>query len=329
MPRRRRKSGFSAFLDNFSPTKLLLHPASLFLLLNIFLAMTAVYFWNRYQDRIVDPASTVLTAEKIEINTPPAWTKTDLRAAILGPTDVPKSLLDPGLISDAVATCQSVGWIEEVRRMEKTREGLKVDLVYREPIALVELGGQTVPGWKDKPRLVPVDRKGVIMPESLVMGSNVQPKIFIFHSDETQQHAPQYLRHINRWTEWPDSRVRDAAAISELLVARWQAFGLSRIISWRLISDADNATIPYELWTDEGENAATVVWGNAPGSELNGEASWDQKVAALIGYVEKSGPLDKLGGRVIDLRSGQAIEVGRSAALGYRRSIESDGFQVR
>lgn len=321
MPRRR-KSGLSAFLDNFSPTTLLLHPASLFLLLNVFLAMTAVYFWNRYQDKIVDPASTVLTAERIQINTPPVWAKTDLRAAILDSTGESKSLLDPGLISDAVAACQSVGWIEKIHRMEKTREGLTVDLVYREPIALVELGGKTVPGWKDKPRLVPVDRKGVIMPDSLVMQPAVQPKIFIFHSDETRQQAPQYLRHINRWTEWPDSRVRDAAAISEVLVANWRAFGLSRIISWRLISDADNATIPFELWTDEGENAATVVWGNAPGSELNGEASWDHKVAALIAYVEKSGPLDELSGRVIDLRSGQAVEVGRAAGLGYRKAFE-------
>lgn len=321
MARRRKKTGLAAFLDNFSPTKLLLHPATMFLLLNAFLAMTAVYFWNRYQHKIVDPATTQLTVEKIQINTPPAWTKTDLRAAIIGSTEEPKSLLDPGLISDAVATCQSVGWIEEVRRMEKTRDGLKVDLIYRQPIALVELVGGTVPGWKGQSRLVPVDRKGFILPDSLAMNSNAQPKIYIYHTDETKRQAPQHLQQLHRWTQWPDARVRDAAAISEVLINNWQAFGLSRII-YRQLFNAQDPTIPFELWTDEGENAATVIWGNAPGSELNGEASWDQKVAALVGYVEKNGPLDKLAGRQIDLRSGQAIEGGRSAGLDYRRDLD-------
>ena len=264
----------------------------------------------------------MLTADKIEINTPPAWTKTDLKEAILGSTGEPKSLLDPELISEAVATCKSVGWIEQVRHMEKTRDGLKVDLVYRQPIALVELHGKTVPGWKEKAKLVPIDRKGVIMPESLVMKANLQPKIFIFHSDESQRRAPQHLRHIYRWTQWPDLRVRDAAAISEVLIPDWQAFGLSRIISWRMFSDSENASIPYELWTDEGENAATIVWGNAPGTELEGEASWEQKITALRGYVEQNGPLNKLSETVIDLRNGQAVEVGRASELGYRRTFE-------
>ena len=130
------------------------------------------------------------------------------------------------------------------------------------------------------------------------------------------------MRHIHRWTQWPDARVKDAAAISEVLVADWQAYGLSRIISWRVFADAQNDTIPFELWTDEGENAATVVWGNAPGSETDGEAHWEQKVAALQAYVQQKGPLNKLSETIVDLRSGQAVEVGRANGLGYRRSFE-------
>ena len=318
---RRKRSGFAAFLEEFSPVSLFFHPATLFLVFNLLLAVAAVQLWSRYQHRIVDFQSVALTAEKIHINAPPAWAKTNLKRAILGSTETPKSLLDPALVPDAVATFQSVGWIEEIRQMEKTREGLSVDLVYRHPIALVELHSKTVPGWNKSPRLIPVDRRGVIMPESLAM-QTAQPKIFLYHSDASQRRAPQHLKHIHRWTPWPDARVQDAAAIGEKLIGNWQSFGLSRIISWRLFSDADNATIPFELWTDEGENAATIVWGNAPGSELEGEAAWQQKLAALESYVQQHGALNKLPERIIDLRSGQAIVVGRASGLGYKRSFE-------
>ena len=321
MARRKRRSGFAALLEDFSPTKILFHPATLFLVFNLLLALTAVQLWNRYQHRIVNPDALALTAENIHINTPPPWAKTNLKLAILESSDQPKSLLDPDLVPDAVTTFQSVGWIEEIRQMEKTRDGLNVDLIYRQPIALVELGAKTVPGWNKRSQLIPVDRQGVIMPESLAI-QGTQPKIFLYHSDETQRRAPQYLRHIHRWTPWPDTRVRDAAAIGEKLAADWQTYGLSRIVSWRLFSDADNATIPFELWTDEGENAATIVWGNAPGRELAGEASWEQKISALQAYVQQHGTLDKLGERIVDLRSGQAVVVGRASGLGYRRSFE-------
>ncbi len=322
MARRRKQSGLSRLLGDISPTGLLLHPATLFIAFNVALAVTAIYTWDRYQDKIVDPKLSVLSAEKIEVNTPPAWTKTNIKEAILTSTGESKSLLDPTLIADAVATCQSIGWIEEVQRMEKTRDGLKVDLRYREPIAVVELDSKTVPGWNQKPKLVPVDRTGVIMPESLALNGSAQPKIFIHHWDASQNRAPQHLRHIYRWTAWPDPRVKGAAAISEILFRDWQAFGLSRIISFRQIKDANDGTIPFELWTDQGENAATVVWGNPPGSELENEAPFEQKVAALQAYVQKHGPLNKLSERVIDLRSGQAIQVGRASGLGYRRSFE-------
>ena len=320
---RRRQSGRAAFLDNFSTTGLLFHPGTLFVLFNVAMAVTAIWCWDKYQHKIVDPQLTMLTAQRIQINEQPAWTKTNLKEAILNSTENPKSLLDPWLLPDVAATCQSIGWIEQIREMKKTREGLKVDLVYREPIAVVELHQKTVPGWEHEPKLVPVDRTGVIMPEKLAV-QGTQPSIFIYHSDETQKRAPQHLRHIYQWTQWPDARVTEAAAISEVLIRDWHATGLSRIISWRMFNDANDRAIPFELWTDEGENAATVIWGNSPGTELQNEANWNQKLAALQGYIQQHGSLDELSERIIDLRSGQAIEVGKGSAIGHRR-----GFEVR
>ena len=302
---------------------LLFHPATLFVLFNIGLAATAMYCWNRYQDKILDPGSTLLSAERIEVNDPPVWAKTNLKEAILTSTGEPKSLLDPELIADTVATCQSIGWIEQIRAMEKTRDGLKVELIYREPVAAVELKRENVAGWDKDASLIPVDRNGVIMPESLAMHGPLQPKIYIFHSDEDRNGPPRHLRNIYQWTAWPDERVKDAAAISGVLANDWQSLGLSRVISYRMLRESSDQTIPYELWTEKGANNAIVVWGNAPGAELETEANWINKLAALQAYVQKNGPLNKLSERVIDLRSGQAIQVGKASALGYRRGFET------
>ena len=114
---RRKKTGLSAILGDISPTALLLHPATLFVAFNVALAVTAIWCWDRYQDKITGPHATLLSEDRIEINSPPAWTKTNIKEAILTSTGQPKSLLDPSLISDAVATCQTIGWIEQVQHL--------------------------------------------------------------------------------------------------------------------------------------------------------------------------------------------------------------------
>lgn len=314
---RRKKTGFAAFLENFSITELLFHPGTLFVLCNIVMAMTAVWCWERYHDKIVDPEFTILTAQRIEINEQPAWAKTNLKEAILNSTEQPKSLLDPSLISDAVATCQTIGWIEKIQEMKKTRDGLKANFVYREPIAIVELRDETVPNWKQPAKLVPIDRTGTIMPDNLAV-QGIQPSIFINHSDESLKRAPQHIGQLYQWTQWPDTRVTEAAAIIDILRTDLQAIGFSRVISRQLFDDVEDRTTPFELWTDKWENAATVLWGSSPGNELPNEAQWNQKLAALQNYIAQHGRLDSMTPRIIDVRSGNAIVVGAGAAVGSR-----------
>lgn len=321
MARRKKKTGFQAFIDNISFSGLLLHPATLFVGLNVFIAATAMYCWDKYQDKIVDQDALVLTADKIVINTPPVWTKTNLKEAILESSGKPKSLFDSDLINDAVTTLKTVGWIENVHRLEKSAEGLSVELSYREPVALVELHEKTVPGWKKNDQLIPVDRHGVVMPENLVVDDGSRPKIYVYHYDRESGKIPDHMKKILRWAIWPDERVTQAAAISNLLVQDWKALGLSRIISFKMIELANDHSQSFELWTDEGRNAATVIWGNAPGFEVAGEATALQKLVALRAYIQANGPLNKLSERKIDLKSGQAQLVAKSSNLEYRNAF--------
>ena len=319
---RRKKSGFQAFIDGITVTGLLLHPGTLFVAFNVAIAITAIMCWDRYQDKILDHESLSLTADKIEVNAPPNWTKTDLKEAILESSGRPMSLLDPNLLSDAAATLKTVGWVEEVRRMEKSPEGLKVDLSYREPVALVELHGNTVSGWKKAAeQLIPVDRHGVVLPTASLVDDGSRPKIYLFHYGQKKGVMPDHLKHVYQWTQWPDNRVQGAAAIGELFKARWQQYGLCRITSRRAFEATNSASIPFELWTKSGKNAAIVIWGNPPGQEIAGEAMANEKLAAIDEYVRKNGMLDSLSERMIDLRGGRAIEVSPSS-LGYRKGLD-------
>ena len=324
MARRKKKSGFQAFIDNISFSGLMLHPATLFVGLNVFIAAAAMYCWDKYQDKIVDHDALVLSEDKIAINTPPVWAKTNLKEAILESSGKPKSLFDTDLIQDAVSTLKTVGWIENVHRLEKSTNGLSVELSYREPVAFVELHEKTVPGWKKKDQLIPIDRHGVVMPENLVIDDGSRPKIYVSHFDQETGKVPSHMQEILRWATWPDDRITQAAAISNLLIQDWQALGLCRIITFPASEPTQNSSTPFELWTNEGPNAATIIWGNAPGLEVIGEATADQKLTALKAYVQANGPLNKLSGRRIDITSGQAQRVAHSP-----NSLQRRAFSIR
>ena len=62
--------------------------------------------------------------------------------------------------------------------------------------------------------------------------------------------------------------------------------------------------IPFELWP---ENGTKVVWGNAPGKEVVGEASAASKLEALVRFVSQHGSLEEMPDRRVDLRSGKIV----------------------
>ena len=304
---RRRKSGIQGLLGAFTVREMLFHPAVLFVGLNVFLALTAIWAWGKYQHQIVRPAESSLSVERIQFDSPPAWIpggkKEILDAVLAGREPEQVSIFETDLVPNAVDSLKSVGWIEKIQKVEKSRDGIHVDLAYRNPLALVELN--YVDDWKG-PRLIPVDRNSVVLPQKARSVAAPLPLISMY----LPSGDPSRLL---TWTQWPDERVHSATLIVEALKSDWQNLGLMRIVSWRYLDDPKTEVEPFQLWTKNGKNSARVVWGNAPGREVTGEASWQQKVMALREYVEKNGPFNQLGDRIIDVRSGKAVRSQRAA----------------
>jgi hypothetical protein len=158
---------------------------------------------------------------------------------------------------------------------------------------------------------MPVDSNGTVMPAEIVQHIE-PPRISVFN--------PQSLNLIRPWTVWRDARVIDAAAIMNQIGTRAQALGVYRVMTMRSSRQMSASQIPFELWP---ENGTKVVWGNAPGKEVEGEASAAAKLEALMRFVSQHGSLEEMPDRRVDLRSGKVV-ITKDAHVAENGSMFSD-----
>ena len=328
---RRKEDILDRLLSGFSLRGLFLHPTTLFVIATMFMIGGAIFMWERHQRKIVDLEEFRLTEDKIQLTAPPIWVNDNLRQMVIsgisktefdtttgtiGATagtrgtqrtnDINNSasILDTDLVKRTADVMKSVGYVERVKSVHKSKSGLEIDLVYREPIALVELSQHTFPyewpkKYQGKDILLPVDRLGVVMPESLGTGLAL-PRIMVVYPVA----SPNQFEQLNTWDFWPDDRIIDAAAISALFENSQDAIGLARVMTRRKPDQQGVAQISYELWPDSG---AQVVWGNAPGKEIKGEADAKAKLRALEDFVLQYGALNQQDGKRVDVRTGVVV----------------------
>jgi len=245
----------------------------------------------------------------------PEWAKIDLKRLLL---EVPAgqaapNIMDTDVVSRTAATLQSVGWIANVNQVRKSAEGLDIDVRYRIPVGIVELNHTTVPGWdrNKTAQVMPVDSSGTVMPADIVQHVE-PPRISVFN--------PQSLNLLRPWTVWRDPRVVDAAAIMNQIGLRAQQLGVYRVMTMRSSRQMSASQIPFELWPEHGTK---VIWGNAPGKEVAGEASAEVKLDALVRFVSQHGSIEHMPDRRVDLRSGKVV-ITKDAHVAEKGNMFSD-----
>jgi hypothetical protein len=255
----------------------------------------AIYAWQRWGDRIAKGPEYVLTPESFEITAEqPAWIKSDVREDVVRDGSLSElSILDKQLTVKVEQAFLMHNWVEKVTRVNKYYPArVVVELVYRKPVAMVELWTPEGDG------LVPIDINGVLLPST----------DFIAEDGTATEDTRDYLRISVPnaapagpvGTAWGDPRVEGAARIAAVFEGRWKALGLYRIT----ISRADSGSAPeptYDLFT---KNGVRVIWGEAPAADSMVEAKAAlAKVAKLARYVKSNGPLESMTESAdIDLR---------------------------
>jgi len=224
----------------------------------------------------------------------PEWVKSSLKEQIIGQYELDKLLLDDEeLVEQFAAAFELDSHVEEVVRIEKRVNRIRVEVTYRVPVAMVEVK-------VDEQRFVfPVDRSAVVMQTN----------------DFDEADLGEFLRLVsdyskpkgNSGTPWGDPIITAGAAIANSLNdIAWKAMGLYRIYS---IAENDGSNRLYYVNLKNDENIR-VLWGNAPGEEVSSEASVAEKVTNLEAFFKENSTLSVSSETAeIDLRSKDGVVV--------------------
>lgn len=282
-------------------------PGRLLLILVVLLAAFgggAHFAWLKYKERILNSPEYRVAPEQVEITPLPPWIHSNVRAEVLRtPTlDGPLSIVDDTLVDRIVTGFSQHPWVAKVQRVAKQYGSVKVDLVYRKPVCMVQ-----VPGG-----FFPVDVEAVLLPSE----------------DFTPVETTRYprLQGVDRGptgmvgSRWSDAKVIGGAEIAAVVIDVWEPMRFDHIEP----SDADptiggaggtnSQTTPDSLMGRPAEpfftlvthSGTRVLWGYAPGANAKGWPSTEEKLARLKRYLEKNDTLDGPEGlpkQVLDVRT--------------------------
>lgn len=270
----------------------------------LLLLIAAVFFgawylvWRSVGPWLLGQKDYVLTLEDIEITPPPEWVRgNDIRAEAFyyGSLDGQLSITDEKLVERVKEAFALHPWVAKVVSVRKRHPaGIKVELVYRRPACMVQVGEGK------EASLIPVDVEGVVLP-----GDQFSPA-------ETRRYprltgiASRPLTSVG--SRWADPRVAGGALIAATLLPTWERMGLDQIIPSAGPSTAA-ADCRFELMTRQG---TWINWGRPPSGELPGERTAAEKVAELEKYFKENGTLEgPAGPQQLDLTRPGSIELPR------------------
>lgn len=249
--------------------------------------------WQQVGPRVIQQQEYLLAVERISTTPVPDWIDGEFISDVVRDAglDGRLSLLDDAFAEVVENAFLLHPWVESVVRIEKRHpRGVYVDLVYRRPVAVVEMPAS------DGVVFVPVDKHGVHLPIKDV-------------AEMRKRYLPRIGGIVGRppvGQQWPDERVVGGAILAEQLQDVWEELHLVDILpSARPEIRNDHRYFVYELVTRGGTR---VVWGAAPDASPPGEHEFSAKLARLKRCVDEHGPLNSVRSpAVVDVRQKLAI----------------------
>jgi hypothetical protein len=278
------RAGKSVLKTVFRPKRLLL------LALLPVLGAMAPLVWRNWPS-LEQQETYRLTAADIHVTAPPRPVPANIveRAVGTAALDDEFSVLDPSLLPRLAEAFANDPWVKEVVRLRKSLPArIDAELVYRTPVAMIDV----------KQGVYPVDEDGVLLPPHDFSAAEIRRYPLVTGIASLPSGAPG--------TPWGESTVVGAAKIAAALAADWSMLGLTSIEAPLPTS----ANIPLDDLTFElrTRNGSTIVWGRPPGTGHPGELTVEQKLGRLKQYIADFGPLDTPGPAFeIDIRPWQEM----------------------
>ncbi len=260
-------------------------------------AVAARLIWERVREHVASRDDYRLTPADIAITAPPPWIRADVKAEVIhnGLSGGPLSILDDGLVERIHSVFSLHPWVAKVERVTKSHPAhVEVEIVYRRPVAMVQVPG----GW------FPVDAEGVLLPcdDFTTADTKAYPRLVGVESSPLG----------GAGTIWGDPIVAGGAKIGEKLAPAWGDLGLRHIHWVKPAANSDpSAPAFYELITGAGNS---IPWGSAPGSEQAAEPTVKEKMVRLMAYIAAHGSLDDMPGGPKNLDLHRADPAPRTAS---------------
>jgi len=255
--------------------------------------------WKRFGPGVVNSPEFLLSVSQIVLTPePPHWVQDDFSADVFrraaGGTQQ-LSILEEELTSKIAQTFETHPWVEKVVDVTKHNPAqVRVRLIYRQPVAMVEIVDASQPG------LFVVDRSGVLLPfedgDLTLEELRDFPRI---NAGDTPPASPI------AGVPWQDNRVLGAALVAaEIGPERWATLGLYRI---NVLPSRDK--LPPAFTLSSQDEKIQVEWGHAPGSEQPRESPAKDKIERLIAALAQTDSANKP--LVIDLRQSTKARTAR------------------
>lgn len=273
--------------------RLLRHPVTSMSVAVVLLVAFTDACWQEFRDQIVDNRSLVLTADTVEINSPPNFFPASVVDQMKREFAANRPwLINPQLLDQVVAHATTFPCVHTVEAAEKTAKGIKLQLQYRLPVAKLELMPQKF--WV-------IDQTGTVLVADVDDGSAASRNINLDGLLRVE------LRNLNRYSSkqpgenWQDELVSQAAAISHQIQQQWQPWKIFQLVSFCDPQQSPSEHWPWELWT---RNGSKIIWSN---SIANDPVPPAQKIDSIANWIRQNGPLSQIPlDQALDVRDGTA-----------------------
>jgi hypothetical protein len=222
-----------------------------------------------------------LETSRIEITPPPHWVPHDLVEEIKKTAGLPDelSLLDEDIAQRIASAFERHPWVKErVRVRTSVPARMRIDVVYREPVAMVRVSNGAKSG------LFPIDAAATVLPSADFSPAEIA-KYPVIENVSSPPRGPAGMT-------WGDVRLEGAARLASVLQPHWKEFGLKSIrVPVRPETKRDD--LSYQLATSGGSR---IIWGRPPGSRHPGELPAEKKIERMKYYLRHHGPFDSTHG---------------------------------
>jgi hypothetical protein len=252
--------------------------------------------WRRWGEPSLASEPFHVTPEQIVVTGQPEWIEGDVKAEAIRDGGLARLDLRDRALLDRVKRAFAVhNWVAQVIQVRKKLPAqVEVDLVYRRPVASVEVS------YRGRPELLLVDDQGILLPSpSEAFAARHLPDLLRIDAGDTAPAGPY-------GTDWGNPRITAAARVAAAWSDQWKELGLYRIV----VTEDTNGRVGYEVQTRGG---GRLLWGNPPGQESAGEPKAVEKIARAQAAHQQGQLKDDADAPPIDLSGGVAPLPSRTA----------------